>query len=170
MSTGRRFGGLGQQMALFMPTVINSKEELETLAAEMKAYARANPFDHDEAGRKAAANKLVETEMHQGAMRAKGDPVSIAPWMKMVTFDNGETPPYQIMYTEGPKEGKTGTMQFLNIVAYERPALDKIMAVNITAAFWDHTNQAIWGSLMRLDRLPPHVAIVIRQVQNGEEL
>ncbi len=147
---------LAEQMVQFFPIVCTTDTDILNVAAAMKEFARANPYDH--------IQKKREIE-------ACGDRVAVVgPWEKYVTFDNGVTPPFRLMYTEGPMPGLDGVLQFLCITDLKKTTLKPLEAVAITSCFWDKNDPAVWGSLEKHPGVPANVGIVLRKVKNGETL
>jgi hypothetical protein len=168
MSMGRRFGSLNDQFALFFPVAIHSKEEMAKLAEEMKAFAKANPFDYTQKKEEAANNPEIELDKVGSTYRARGhDPKFMEPWQRMITLDDGQTPPFQVTYTEGPMRDVEGIIQSLNIVAYQRLSLPEGTVGFFASCFWDLKNKDVLAEIGVVDELPPHVATLIRNVKPG---
>ncbi len=154
---------LEDQFALFFPVAIHSVEEMEGLAAEMKSYAGENPFDFGNVAKQAEDSSHLKTEHVGGLVRVRGyDPSLFGNWQKMVTFDDGQTPPYQITYVEGSIKNVEGTVQQLSIVYYTKEALDPKMVMSMAAFFWDYDNKEEWNSIKVMEGTPPYVSVLAR--------
>ncbi len=150
---------MGNKLAI-TPTIISSIDDMERVAAEMKLFAKDNPYDCDAAKKAILDNKNLDTNITDtGLLHVRGyDKTLLGKYNRYILF-SGWTMPFQLTYVINTFP--EGTIQQLTILDTAHNPLESEMIRCMAAFFWEFEDKKVWLSVSQIPGTPPYAAVLV---------